>query len=72
MSGFAHIKKGDAVTRMLAGTIPMTLRVTQVDDKLIHCGPWTFDRFTGAEVDHDLQWGPQYGITGSYLTEIEI
>ena len=43
----------------------MELKVTKVDDKLIHCGDWTFDRVTGAEVDEDLGWGPT--ATGSVL-----
>jgi hypothetical protein len=52
----------------------MELIVTEVDDQLIYCGPkgtgWTFDRLTGAEVDHDLRWGPMYGITGTFLVGI--
>lgn len=53
---FEHIKPGDQVTRLICGTMPMELNVTRVDDKLIHCGPWTFDRVTGGEVDEDLGW----------------
>jgi hypothetical protein len=81
MTTFEHIKEGDAVTRMLAGIIPMQMRVTAVDEKLIYCGvvihenkehtvdgdPWMFDRVTGAEEDPDLGWGAEQGITGSYL-----
>jgi hypothetical protein len=57
---------------MLAGQVPLLLRVSSVDDELIHCGGepgvgWSFDRVTGAEVDEELGWGPRYGITGSYL-----
>ena len=65
------VKPGDMVKRMLAGIIPMTLRVTEVDEHLIHCGPqgWTFDRKTGFEVDDDLGWGPSRGVTGSYIIE---
>lgn len=62
---FKHVKEGDTVTRMICGTMPMKLKVTKVDDKLIHCGDWTFDRVTGAEVDEDLGWGPT--ATGSVL-----
>jgi hypothetical protein len=58
-------KVGDEVVRMLGGTIPMPLRVTGVDDEFIHCGPWKFDRATGAEVDEELGWGD--GGTGSYI-----
>ena len=57
---------GDIVTRRLAGVVPMQLRVTSVDDTLLYCGPWTFDRDTGAEVDEDLGWGPTPG-TGSMI-----
>jgi hypothetical protein len=55
---------------MLAGEIPMSLLVTDVDELLIHCGGpqgWKFDRETGMEVDEDIGWGPHFGITGSYL-----
>lgn len=64
---FEHVKAGDTVTRLICGTMPMELAVTKVDDKLIHCGPWTFDRVTGAEVDEDLGWGPAG--TGSVLKQ---
>lgn len=62
---FEHVKIGDVVTRLLCGTIPMKLKVTNVDDKLIHCGHWTFDRVTGGEVDEDLGWTAHQ--TGSVL-----
>jgi hypothetical protein len=68
---FHHIKRGDTVVRILGGVLPMRMQVTDVDDTLIHCGSWTFDRATGAEVDHDLGWGPQYGVTGTYLVSDE-
>jgi hypothetical protein len=46
---------------MLAGRIPMLLSVTAVDEELIHSGEagagWSFDR----------GWGPDFGISGSYL-----
>lgn len=70
---FRMVAVGDKVTRMLAGTVPMELTVTAVDDELIHCGVpggpdgWTFDRATGVEVDDDLGWGPTHGYTGSFL-----
>lgn len=66
---FKHVKVGDIVTRLLAEAVPMVMKVTDVDDDLIHCGSWTFDRVSGAEVDHGLGWGPQYGVTGSRLVE---
>jgi hypothetical protein len=78
---YRHLKAGFTVTRLLAGTVPMPMRVLRVDASLIHCTPaeislkaaiglnliWTFDRDTGAEIDDDLCWGPAYGITGSFL-----
>lgn len=64
---FEHVKEGDVVTRMICGTMPMEMKVTKVDDRLIHCGAWTFDRITGAEVDEDLGWGPV--ATGSVLLQ---
>lgn len=47
-----HIKVGDEVVRNMHG-ITMTLKVTAIDDKLIYCGPWTFDKKTGFEIDED-------------------
>lgn len=64
---FEHVKEGDTVTRMICGTMPMKLKVTKVDDKLIHCGAWTFDRVTGGEVDEDLGWTAYQ--TGSVLKQ---
>lgn len=65
---YREIKEGDKVTRMLAGKIPMKLKVTKVDDRLIHCGAWTFSRITGGEIDEDLGWAEDTH-TGSYLIE---
>jgi hypothetical protein len=59
----------------------MPMRVLRVDATLIYCTPkqmslkvavrrnliWTFDRDTGAEVNDFLNWGPAYGISGSFL-----
>jgi len=64
MSEFETIKVGDTVIRMLAGQIPMKLRVSEVDD-LIHCGDWTFSRKNGAEIDDVIGWNETY--TGSFL-----
>lgn len=64
------VKVGDKVTRLMAGTIEMELTVTAVDEQLIHCASWTFDRASGAEVDEDLRWGPSHGVTGSYITAV--
>lgn len=57
---------GHWAIRNMAGT-EMKLQITEVTDKLIVCGPWMFDRATGAEVDEDLGWGRGWG-TGSILT----
>lgn len=51
---FTGVTTGDTVTRLLGGVIPMQLNVTHVDETLIHCGAWTFDRRNGVEVDEDL------------------
>jgi hypothetical protein len=60
------MKIGDTVIRML-GDVPMKLRVTEITEERIICGPWQFDRQTGAEVDEDLGWGPPPLYTGSYI-----
>jgi hypothetical protein len=65
---FNDIKVGDVVTRMLAGTIPLELLVTEVTDTKIICGGgWEFDKATGAEIDDLLNWGPPPHMTGSFL-----
>lgn len=43
------VKVGDIVKRMIAGQLMMELTVTEVTDKLIVCGAWTFDLETGIE-----------------------
>lgn len=62
------IKAGDQVVRLLAGEIPMTLRVTDVTDDIIACGSWTFNRATGGEIDEDLGWDG-VSATGSFLKQ---
>ena len=62
-------KVGDIVTRMLAGDIPMKLKITEIDDKFIHCGWWKFDKDNGAEIDEELGWTNKK--TGSFLQEIK-
>jgi hypothetical protein len=52
---------GQVVTRMLGGYIPMELKVTEVTDAEIICGPWRFDKETGVEIDEDI------GVTVSHL-----
>lgn len=58
------LKPGDVVTRMLGGTVPMHLKVSKVET-LIHCGPWTFSRNNGAEIDEGLGWTETR--TGSFI-----
>jgi hypothetical protein len=65
------IEAGDKVVRWLAGQIPMPLKVTRVTDTVVECGPWTFDRTTGAEIDDDLGWGPPPRMTGSFIVAAE-
>jgi hypothetical protein len=59
------VKVGDIVTRNIAG-LPMMLKVSEVTDELIHCGPWKFRKDTGGEVDEDLGWDG-VTLTGSIL-----
>ncbi len=76
-SDFSYVKVGDTITRMLAGTVPMKLKVSIVTDTLIISGldedsGWCFDRKTGAEVDKQLGWGIRdkdgnLSPTGSFL-----
>lgn len=73
---FRHVKTGDVVIRMLAGTHPVELKVTDITDDLIVCGDWTFERRTGAEVDEALGWGirdenDHLSATGSFLVGIK-
>lgn len=72
MTRFDNIKTGDWVTRMVCGTLPMQLRVTEVTPMKIVCGAWEFDRGTGAEIDDELGWPrTENGVlmTGSILVE---
>ena len=63
------VKPGDIVTRIMCGT-PMQLKVSEVTDDLIKCGPWEFSRKNGAEMDEDCGWDETR--TGSYLLHDEI
>jgi hypothetical protein len=76
-----QLMRGDAITRLLGGRIPIPMRVVRVEDDVLYCKRrddsdetanrhnlvWTFDRVTGWEIDEDLGWGPRYGFTGSIL-----
>jgi hypothetical protein len=66
---FREVTVGDSVTRLLGGSMAMALVVTAVDDRFIYCGEdgWKFDRDSGVEVDEEIGWGPQFGLTGSFL-----
>ncbi len=68
MKKLKETKVGERVTRNMAGII-MDLRVSEVTDDLIKCGPWEFDRQTGAEIDEDLGWDNNR--TGSFITVSE-
>jgi len=48
------MKIGDVVTRMFMGDIPMVLKVTDITDSRIICGPWEFDKITGYEIDDEI------------------
>jgi len=66
------IKIGDRVGRQMGNDGPiMWLTVTDVGTEVIYCNLWMFDRKTGAEIDHDLRWGPEYGRTGSYIVRVQ-
>lgn len=66
---FEKLKVGDKVTRLLAGTIPMELEVTEVHENTIVCNLWTFSRKNGAEIDEFLGWDESQ--TGSFLKPLE-
>lgn len=63
---FKYLKVGDTVTRLLAGQVPMLMRVTKITDDKVYatCAEpdfattellgddgWVFDRLTGVEID---------------------
>ena len=48
------MKIGDIVTRMLMGGIPMKIKITDITDLRIICGPWEFDKITGIEIDDEI------------------
>jgi hypothetical protein len=71
---------GDKLTRNMAGLMmPMVVRdigPTKIvcdaitESGAIFPGGWTFDIATGIEIDDDLEWGPAYGRSGSFIVEI--
>ena len=69
---FTDVKPGDALTRCLAGEVFVPVEVTRVEAGIIYVGGeggCRFDQVTGMEIDEELGWGPQFGITGSYLLD---
>ena len=64
-----YVVVGDIVRRQIADSakLVMKLKVTNVTGNTIECGPFVFDRATGAEIDESLHWGPSYGQTGSMI-----
>lgn len=76
---FRDLKVGDRVNRMLGdGRLFMEMEVTEVKDDVVVCaavkdgriafrGRWEFHRDAGCEEDHELGWGKQFGVTGTYL-----
>lgn len=77
---FTYLKKGDLVTRMLAGVCAVETEVTLVDDDFVYTSPpganwpieqgWKFRRSNGAEVDEELGFDG-ITLTGSYLVHEE-
>lgn len=60
-------RKGDFVLRYFGNIsiTPMRLKVTDVTDTVIKCGPWEFDKETGLELDEDLGWDARH--SGAYI-----
>lgn len=68
---WSHLRPGDVAIRMLAGKIPLSVKVQKVtDERIFVFGGWQFLRRTGAEVDEDLGWDGIHA-TGSFLTEAD-
>ena len=44
---------------------PLGLEAKDFDEEM--WPGWTFCRKTGAEIDEELGWGPEFGVTGSFL-----
>lgn len=74
MRDFSYLKVGDPVIRLLGGEVEMPLRVTEIKKKegIIVCQAWEFDVITGAEIDEELEWGPKFGASGSFLLHPKI
>lgn len=74
----SELQIGDIITRWISvnGEMQkfMDLVVVGVTDKLVMASVspefpdhWTFDKTEGVEVDHELGWGPQYGVSGTVI-----
>ncbi len=69
----ADVKAGDFVERWFGGgPKQMLLRVSEVTDAKIICGPWEFDRRTGHEIDEKMRQILPPGIIVSYIKPYEI
>lgn len=53
------VKVGDTVIRDMCGIITQ-LKITKITELKIICGPWEFDRKTGAEIDEDISGTVSY------------
>lgn len=63
---------GDAVDRFVVDAFGhthwlMTLTITACSPTGLASGEWLFDRATGMEVDPVLEWGPEFGRTGTFI-----
>lgn len=63
------LKPGDEVIRLLAGKIPIRLKVTMVLPDIIGCGPYVFSRRNGAELDEVIPFTEEF--TGSWIVPVE-
>ncbi len=64
-----NVQPGDLIMRMLSGKVPMELKVSEITEDKIICGPYEFSRETGGEIDKDLGWdGVVTKPTGSFIT----
>ena len=64
-----NVNIGAKVTRIMAGQLMMYLKVSEVTEKRIICGPWEFSRENGMEIDEDLGWDENG--SGSWLLSQE-
>ena len=80
MADFSHLKPGDQVLRLLCEQTVMRMVVREVLPTVLVCdavlegsstfpGGWEFDRKTGLEEDPELEWGVEFGKSGSRLID---